>query len=131
MVIAQNCLTFLSVLRPSNSGEVCNNIDVSLESVSSGSIGSNSANLVSKSSPILLNAVKREVSEEVVEHDSVKGRHDSSKFKVDTEANSHVTSSTPAINTRRKAATPNGSNDGNASKGNSLTQKHTLGMYSF
>ena len=129
--MAQNCLTFLPVLRPSNSGEVCNNIDVCLEAVSAGSIGKDSANLVSKSSPILLNAVKREVAEESVEQDSVKGCHDSSKFKFDTEANSQVTSSTPAINTRRKASIQDGLNDGNVSNGDALTQKHTLGMYSF
>ena len=127
--MAQNNLTFLSVLGLSNSGENCNNLSVCLEASSAGSIGTNSANLVSKSSPILLNAVKREVSDEVIERDSVKGRHDSSKFKVDTEANSHVTSSTPAINTGRKAGTPDSSNEKNASNGDVMAQKHTLGMY--
>ena len=114
-----------------NRGALADNIDASFEVVSARSIATSSANSALKSSPILLNAVKREVSEEAVEQDGVKKRHDSLMFKGNTESHNHVTSSTSTNNTEKKVGTAESSNDDTATNSKFSTNKSTLGMYSF
>ena len=106
-------------------------LDGSLEVVSARSTATSSTNSVLKSSPILLNAVKREFSEEVVQPDGVKECHNSLMPKVGTEAHSHVTSSTATNNTEKKVDTEERSNGSDATNSNVSAQKSTLGMYSF
>ena len=79
----------------------------------------------------MLNAVKREVSEEAVEQNGVKERHSSIMSKCNTEAHSHVTSSTSTNDTEKKVDTAERSSDGEATNGKVSTHKTTLGMYSF
>ena len=106
-------------------------LDGSLEVVSARSTATSSTNSVSKSSPILLNAVKREVSEEVVQQDGGKERHNSLISKVGAEAHSHVTSSTSTNDTENKVNAEESLNGSDATNSKVSTQKSTLGMYSF
>ena len=106
-------------------------LDGSLEVVSARSTATSSTNSVLKSSPILLNAVKREVSDELVQQHGVNERHDSLMSKGGAEAHSHVTSSTATNNTEKKVDTEERSNGSDATNSNVSAQKSTLGMYSF
>ena len=114
-----------------NGGELLDSLDGSLEVASARSTATSSTHSVLKSTPILLNAVKREVSEEVVQQDGVKERHNSLMSKVNAEAHSHVTSSTSTNNTENKVNTEESLNGSEATNCKVSTQKSTLGMYSF
>ena len=121
-IMEQSYFTFHLALNTCNTGELTDNLDASLEVVSARSTATSST------SPILLNTVKREVSEEAVEQDGVKTRHDSLMFKGNTESHSHVTSSTPTSNTEKKVGTAERSKDGDATNSKISTNKSTLGM---
>ena len=78
-----------------------------------------------------MNAVKREVSEEVVQQDGAKERHNSLMSKGNAEAYSHVTSSTSTNNTEKKVNTEESLDHRNATNSKVSTHNATLGMYSF
>ena len=127
----QNYFTFHPVLLTCSSGELPDNLDASREVVPARSIATSSANSALKSSPILLNAVKREVSEEALEQDGVMKRRETLILKGNTETHSHVTSSTSTNDTEKKVDTEERSNGSDATNSKVSTQQSTLGMYSF
>ena len=114
-----------------NSGELLDSLDGSLEVASARSTATSSTNSVIKSTPILLNDVKREVSEEVVQPDGIKERYDSLISKVNAEAHTHVTSSTSTNNTETKINTEESSNGSDSTNSKVSTHKTTIGMYLF